>query len=103
MSQRVLPNWLVYIARNGGDMRHSLKIGDEYLKNLIDGRKKVEIRYNDRDYQVGDVLEFYAPSSVIGETGEYVQFIITHAHSGLGMAYNYVALSVAPADAGKEE
>lgn len=65
---------------------HKLKIGQQYLENLKDGRKKVEIRLNDRDYQVGDWLEF-GPN--IDE-----KYRITHIHSGLGMQDGYVALSV---------
>ena len=39
-------------------MKHKLKIQQEHLDNLISGRKKVEIRLNDRDYQRGDLLIF---------------------------------------------
>lgn len=72
-------------------MIHQLKIEENYLKNLIDGRKKVEIRYNDRDYQVGDTLEFTSYKQYHPET---VFFEITHIHSGLGLREGYVALSV---------
>jgi len=70
-------------------MEHELKIEPQYLKNLLSGKKKVEIRYNDRDYQVGDVLVFWNESQ-----DDNVYFKITHIHSGLGMADRYVALSV---------
>lgn len=70
-------------------MRHTLKIEDNYLKNLLSGIKKCEIRINDRDYQLGDTLEFYNP-----DTEKYVIFTITHVHSGLGLKENYVALSI---------
>jgi len=72
-------------------MIHSLKIGDEYLSNLLRKKKLVEIRYNDRDYQVGDMLSF------IREIEDHYidyQFKILHVHSGLGMKDGYVALSV---------
>ena len=39
-------------------MVHDLKIEDNYLENLISGKKKMEIRFNDRDYQRGDLLRF---------------------------------------------
>lgn len=65
---------------------HCLKIGEEYLVNLMSEKKKVEIRINDRDYQVGDILRF-------GEEMK-LDFEITHVHSGLGMEHGYVALSV---------
>lgn len=71
-------------------MIHKLKIEQNYLDNLIDGRKKAEVRYNDRDYQLGDVLEFYYgfPHS------KQFRFLITHIHSGLGLDNGYVVLSV---------
>ena len=73
-------------------MKHKLKIQQEYLDNLISGRKKVEIRLNDRDYQRGDLLIFTDYSGI--KTEEYM-FEVTHIHSGLGMENGYVALSVA--------
>lgn len=36
--------------------KHELKIDQEYFKAVKDGRKKFEIRKNDRDYHVGDLL-----------------------------------------------
>lgn len=37
-------------------MEHSLKIGKQYFADVRQGKKNFEIRYNDRDYRVGDVL-----------------------------------------------
>lgn len=74
-------------------MKHKLKIGQEYLDNLLSGKKKSEVRLNDRDYQVGDLLEFsYYSEKSLGLT--FVYFRITHIHSGLGLKENYVMLSV---------
>jgi ASC-1-like (ASCH) protein len=72
-------------------MIHKLKIQKEYLDGLTSGRKKCEIRINDRDYQRGDVLQFYDYSKT--EPVEHL-FEVTHIHSGLGMDRNYVVLSV---------
>jgi len=72
-------------------MVHELKIQQQYLDNLVDGRKKVEIRINDRDYQYGDTLRF---TDYSGTSSIHFYFQITHIHSGLGMERNYVALSV---------
>ena len=71
---------------------HDLRIEDNYLHNLRTGQKKVEIRLNDRDYQVGDILLFSKYHS--HNPDEHCRFEITHIHSGLGMSFNYVALSV---------
>jgi ASC-1-like (ASCH) protein len=65
-------------------MIHDLKIKNNYLNNLIIGKKKSEIRLNDRDYQVKDVLRF---------KNKFV-FEISHIHSGLGLKGNYVVLSL---------
>lgn len=35
---------------------HSVKILPEYFEAVISGEKTFEIRYNDRDYKVGDLL-----------------------------------------------
>jgi len=68
---------------------HKVKIQEEYLIELLAGRKKAEVRLNDRDYQMGDVLKFYRLGS-----GAFYTSKITHIHSGLGMENNYVILSI---------
>lgn len=37
---------------------HELKIKHEYLIEVYMGRKTFELRKNDRDYQVGDLIRF---------------------------------------------
>ena len=37
-------------------MEHELKIYPEYYKEVLLGFKKVEVRKNDRNYQVDDIL-----------------------------------------------
>ena len=37
-------------------MVHELKILPEYYKAIINGQKTFEIRFNDRDFRVGDTL-----------------------------------------------
>jgi ASC-1-like (ASCH) protein len=69
-------------------MNHKLKIKPEYMQNLLEGIKKAEIRYNDRDYQLGDTLEFWDVEH------RFVWFEITHIHSGLGLQDGYIVLSV---------
>lgn len=71
-------------------MIHCLKIEENYLANLLDEKKLCEIRYNDRDYQVGDILEFKR----YGIKVEEFSFVVTHIHSGLGLKEGFVALSV---------
>lgn len=38
-------------------MLHTLKIQSKYFVDVISGLKTFEIRKNDRDYEIGDVLE----------------------------------------------
>ena len=78
-------------------MKHSLKIEEQYLDNLIDGKKKVEIRVNDRDYQVGDTLDFSGSAELYGYDEfrfKKCLFRVTHIHSGMGMEKGWVAMSV---------
>ena len=75
---------------------HELQIQPNCLLRLLKGYKKSEIRSNDRDYQVGDVLKFNwdALMEILGEDEGDFFFKITHIHSGLGLLKNYVCLSV---------
>ena len=38
--------------------RHVLKIEAKYAKEVLNGNKSFEIRYNDRDFQVNDIVVF---------------------------------------------
>ena len=38
---------------------HELKTWPEYFAKVVSGEKTFEIRKNDRDYQVGDMLSLY--------------------------------------------
>ena len=84
-------------------MIHTLKIENNYLENLLLGRKTCEVRFNDRDYQVGDILEFHDLHGISKENpyGSF-RFEITHIHSGLGLKELYVVLSVKKME-GKDE
>ena len=35
---------------------HKLKVWSEYMDDLINGNKSFEVRFNDRNFHVGDVL-----------------------------------------------
>lgn len=39
-------------------MTHEVKILEEFAEAHAQGLKPWEIRYNDRDYQVGDIIKF---------------------------------------------
>lgn len=38
---------------------HNLKLNAEYFDNAESGKKMFEIRYNDRDFQVGDTISLH--------------------------------------------
>ena len=47
---------------------HELKIKHEYLVEVVMGRKTFELRKNDRDYQVGDLIRFDIEESIFDST-----------------------------------
>ena len=44
---------------------HELKIKHEYLEAVVCGKKTFELRKNDRDYQVGDLIHFIDEGTII--------------------------------------
>ena len=62
-------------------MRHCLKILPKYYRDVRFGNKNFELRKNDRDFKVGDIIEFqewdpakgdYVNSESIVKSVEYV-------------------------------
>lgn len=74
---------------------HELKILPEYYKAVLKGKKKFELRKNDRDYEVGDrlILNEYDGEKY---TGEFVIKNITYIFKGgsYGLEEGYVILSI---------
>ena len=60
------------------DKVHKLKLWPEYFAAVADGTKSFEIRKNDRDYQVGDMLllQEFIPDQ--GFTGRVLDKKITY-------------------------
>jgi hypothetical protein len=85
---------------------HTLKIEEIYYNRLVDGTKKAEIRFDDKDFQIGDTIKFkkYWPSSKNRPSeadfdGEYMllntEFKITHVlNFPTGLKDGYVCLSL---------
>lgn len=42
--------------RNRGPIDHYIKISTEFFEDVRSGKKPFELRFNDRDYRVGDTL-----------------------------------------------
>jgi len=68
--------------------KHHLKLDEKWETSVMDGTKKAEVRFNDRDYQTGDMVEFEEANGL---------YRITHVlHSVPGLEPGYVVLSLAP-------
>lgn len=57
---------------------HKLKIKSEYFSAVINKTKTAEIRYNDRNYQVGDILILNEIDENGNFTGKNCAVIVTH-------------------------
>jgi hypothetical protein len=77
-------------------MQHDIKCWPEHFEPVSRGVKTVELRLNDRNYQVGDVLHLreWEPMEY-AYTGRSLHVIITHTVSGVGwLTPGYVALGI---------
>ncbi len=74
---------------------HHLKTEPQYLQAHFDGLKDFEIRFNDRDYKVGDELDLFGWENNT-ETGLRILRKIKYIHSGLGLKDGYVILRSEP-------
>lgn len=64
-------------------MKHEVKIKSQYFNDIISGEKNFEIRKNDRDYRVGDILILQEYDN--GEyTKNFVRRKIAYIHHGDG-------------------
>ncbi|AKJ41752.1 DUF3850 domain-containing protein [Pragia fontium] len=74
---------------------HQLKILPEYFDPVFQGIKTAELRYNDRDFKVGDVLELkeWIPERY---TGSKLWRTIMHIADVNDFKPGYVLLSVRP-------
>ena len=76
---------------------HNLKIWPEYFAAVREGLKRAELRWNDREYQAGDILDLceWDPNEE-AFTGDFISVTVTHvADLGQWMP-GYVLLSVDP-------
>lgn len=75
---------------------HELKIKEEYYRELEAGNKTFEIRKNDRDFQVGDYINFkIVRGTLVFET--YPLFKITYVLKNVseyGLENGYAILSI---------
>lgn len=75
---------------------HKVKIRPEYYEPVISGKKTFEVRYNDRDYQVGDAL-LLREWDESGYSGRESLFDITYMLKDYdAIKEGYVILSIMP-------
>lgn len=74
---------------------HTLKVLPKYFAAVCAGTKRAELRRNDRDYQVGDVLQLVETLPDTDMTGKSVCVRITHVADVSDYAPGYVLLSIA--------
>lgn len=73
---------------------HELKIASEFFEAVKDGRKKFEIRKNDRNFQEGDVLilKEYDPITQLF-SGEIIKVEVIYM-TDYAQQSNYVVLGI---------
>ena len=75
---------------------HTLKLFTEYFEPVASGKKKSEVRFNDRNFQVGDVVTLREGQYEDGEfiyTGRDVSARISYIND-FGLQDGYVNLSL---------
>lgn len=76
-------------------MNHKLKTLPSYYQAVIDGKKRFEIRKNDRYFSVGDILQLHEYDSEWGYTGRYCHVQVDYILSDfIALEENYVAMSI---------
>lgn len=74
--------------------KHVLKLDNEYYDDVVSGFKKFEIRFNDRDYKVGDILVLEEYDG-IDYTGDRCKRIVTYI-TDYAQQDGYVVLGIEP-------
>lgn len=71
-------------------MVHELKIKSKYFKSVVDGDKTFEVRFNDRDYRVGDIRilkEFNGEQYTGRVCYKFVKYVLDDFPQGLKEGY----------------
>jgi len=76
-------------------MKHKLGILPEYFKAIKEGRKKFEVRFNDRDYKENDIL-ILQELDPLGEnlTGNEVFVKVIYILKDFGLQEGYCILGI---------
>lgn len=77
---------------------HDLKTWPEFFDEVVAGRKPFEVRFNDRDYRVGDTLRLreWSPKSQ-DYTGRVTHQLVTYTMSGrFGVDPGHIIMGLQP-------
>jgi len=75
---------------------HNLKLFTKYFQHVVDGKKRSEIRFNDRQYEIGDVVTLHERQPGLDGfeyTGRSVSARISYIDD-FGCQHGYVNLSL---------
>ena len=89
-------NKIIKLYESNQKIIHELKIAPEYFEKVLSKEKNFEFRYNDRNYQVGDILKLkeYHDNKYTGrETSVKITYILQDFE---GLQPNYAILSIKP-------
>lgn len=77
-------------------MKHRLKIEHRHFQDVLNLYKRFEIRFNDRDYKVGDLLELHEMSEdLLNYTGNVLTVKVNYLLDDfVGLAPGYVAMNI---------
>lgn len=76
-------------------MTHLLKLADQYWEAVRNGKKTFEVRYNDRGFQVGDIVRFRRVNS--GEEmwlDFIISYLLTHDDFPQGIPEGWCVFSI---------
>lgn len=79
---------------------HKLKVNWEFQEPILSGEKPFEVRYNDRGYQKGDLVEFHVHEGRknVHEPLDGKLFEITYVLSGWHIEQGYVVFGMKPVE-----
>lgn len=84
-------------------MIHQLKIKSKYFSDIVSGKKQFELRFNDRDYRVGDyialnelnaTMDGYSRRSVLAK----IDYILDHSDMPEAIKENWVIIGFTVCD-----
>jgi hypothetical protein len=74
---------------------HELKIKHMYCIDIVRGLKTFEIRKNDRDFKVDDILHLKEIHDCSGDYTGFEMFVkVVYIHESLGLQEGYVCMAI---------